>query len=421
MVKFTGNVVLEGSKGKSTRISLPTAYAETLEKEGMVFPGWVRITIDDVPPFFTWARRPPSRHAVDLGLPIRFVPVSMAKEQITVIVENAEPYRARSWTDLVGFDWLPYVDEKYLPVETLTGQLQINSRYEEPFVMKRVTEPVSTYRLLGWYQAEGSKSENAPDFTFTTSNVEQLTYYTRLVESVFGIPRERLSLEVLRSKNQTPAEACELYEKVEIQIVAERLRSGKGEHAGCIHVKKSQPLVLAVKQMLKTLLLHPVWPTKAAAKEYALGWLDGDGGITIYHHTGSVALILAGYKDEQIATLEALEKGFGWTLPKGAFGTPRDGTARMLSVDQMAELAYEGGFSRSLARARLIWALDERLGGWGVPPPQSRTTLEQWQRARSLFDEHLVHEAVWLKTLPEARKGFSLGIKGLPYPKRQKG
>lgn len=321
-------------------------------------PCWVRTRVNGGEWFFAWARRPPSRNSVDVGLTQRRFPLSLAGQEVDVDIESAEPYRAREWTDSKGFDWLPLVDlAHYFPTETVDGKLVLHNRYEEPFVMWRVTRLLETYRMLGWYQAEGSKSATAVDFSYANTNVELLRASVELLR-VWGIDRERLALTILRRPDEQPADARKVYADLDLPIVAERIRTGKGDHAALIQVRKSMPLFRLVLAALAHIFADP-FPAADVALAFVLGWLDGDGSIT--RRGGSDDLVLSGLEDEHAVVKRGLAQAFDWTYEVGSrYLNSDEGTHITLRMHEMVDLLDARAFTRSMSRVRLILAFGER-------------------------------------------------------------
>ena len=411
---FRQRIAREGSKGNAV---LTVPY-RVVDKLGARTAGWVRVRFGSTPWRFGYLRRAPSRPSSQIAVPttLGFPP----GDEIYVEIEPAEPYRARTWTEREGFDWLPFVDERYFPTETIDGKLILHSRYEEPFVMRRVTPIEETYRLLGWYQAEGSKSDNAPDFTFANTNVAAIKHYVDLIENAFWIPRERMSLEVLRHLNDDPKKIRAKYEALGVEIVSERARPREtGDDAGIFHVRKSLPFLRMICAAIDR-VFSCSWPSREAAREYALGWLDGDGSISIHHHNGySIEVRFSGLVGEQKVAIDALEHAFEWKLNGDHFGEPRHHTARTLRLDQAADLAAAGGFPFSMNRARLLWALQLRVDG--DPGGRSLTKREHVERARKIFHTQLASEWAVLNKHDLAAVGFLTATKGEPYPVKENG
>jgi hypothetical protein len=120
MLNFSARVVKEGSKSSSMRIAIPAAMVPQL---GFVPPGWVRLQVNDGDAFFAYARRPPSRNTVEVGITQRLFPLSMAGSTVRVQLEDASPWRTSPTTARVGFDWLPFVTEHYFPEEAGDGRV----------------------------------------------------------------------------------------------------------------------------------------------------------------------------------------------------------------------------------------------------------------------------------------------------------
>lgn len=192
---------------------------------------------------------------------------------------------------------------------------------------------------------------------------------------------------------------------MDVEIVAERVRPGKGGDAGVLHVKKSLPLLRATRAALAKVFAEE-FPSHETAREYALGWLDGDGTIT--RNRMAMALGLAGYEEEQKIVLRALHYAFDWPARNYKFGGVRSGTTRSLNIREAAELALAGGFSFSMSRARLLYGLE-----WGVIAP--RKISDGDAAAAHLIMKKLAPEIETLRRLMPPER-VPVGVKGLPYP-----
>jgi hypothetical protein len=417
--RFRAPVTKEGSKSSSMRVTVPK---RTVAAAALSAPCWVRTRVNDGEWFFAWARRPPSRNSVDVGLTQRLFPLSLAGNEIDVDIESAEPYRAREWTDSRGFDWLPLVDQAhYFPTETIDGKLALHNRHEEPFVMWRVTRLLETYRMLGLYQAEGSKSPDAPDFSMANSNPRLLAHAVELL-SAWGLDRSRLSLEVLRAPGEDPVSARAVYTPVGVEIVAERVRTGAGGRAAVLHVRKSMPLSRLVKAALAKLFVA-AFPSVDTAREYALGWIDGDANLII--NPTSIELRLAGGAEEHEVLKRALATAFGWTFDPGAYWRDfKQGTHITLRAHEMLDLIESHAFSLSMNRARLLVAFDQRTeklrtGEWRAPGALIRWGLLASTGALTALGERICAGHVrWADEIKKARQLLAAapkGVKGLPY------
>jgi hypothetical protein len=253
------------------------------------------------------------------------------------------------------FDWKPLVEAPH----TVVGDrlvISVKSR-NHTFDMLQKTPALPTYRMLGVYQAEGSKSPSATDFSFATSNPRFLASAVALLET-WGLSRDRLSLEVLRGLGESPTDACAAFACVDVEVVSERIRSGKGGHAGVLHVRKSSTLLHLVRRALAK-IFDEKFPSQDVAREYALGWLDGDGSVI--DRGSSIDLMLAGLADEHTVVKRALTQAFGWVFEAGSFyKNNKQGTQITLRAHEMLDLLDAGAFMFSMNRARLLVAFDRR-------------------------------------------------------------
>lgn len=418
-------------KPPGLRVTVPKSTVSRLV--GFAPPGWVRMTTADRPPFFAWARRPPSRPSVDVGLPRRLFEPELAGTEIEMVIEDATPYRAPpvpKSTGSTGFDWLPYVDaENYFPTETLDGKLLLHNRYEEPFAIRRVTATEPTYRMLGLYQAEGSKGSTALDVNLSSTN-PLLPRHAAELFTALGIGREHLSLEILRGHRDTADEARTAFAIEGVDIVAERATSTpsqKKASAGVLHVRKSKPFLRLIRGALSAVFASE-FPSEAAAREYALGWLDGDGTITIT--TSNPELRLAGLYDEHEVMKRALVSAFGWKLEPGSrYIDDKQGTHISLRAIELLDLLDANAFSFSMSRVRLLLAFDRRTHGlreiaegkrsaaggyarWGLVDEDGVTELGEKIRAGHKRWQVEIEKARQL----EATAPHLFGVKGVPNP-----
>jgi hypothetical protein len=423
MERFRARVAVEGSK-RGLRITVPQATVKRLDTP---LPGWMKLHIIGFDPQFVFARKPPSRSSVDISLPNRIFPPDLYSREIEATIENASLYRAPVAVDPrrpPGFDWLPLVTEHYFPTETVDGKLLLHNRYEEPFVMRRVTPIEPTYRMLGLYQAEGSKSAGAPDFMMATTNPQIIRHTVKLL-GMWGLGPERLSLEICRPHKTSPKAARVEFE-CGVEVVAERFRSTQSDGnntVGVLHVRKSKPLLRLVTGALVEHVFKSEFPSKEAAREYALGWLDGDGTITRLNNT-TVELRLAGLPDEHQVLRRALDKAFDWSRKDPKYNAGSYTTNITLRAFEMLQLLEAGAFLASMSRVRLLLAFDERttklrngvkvgaFARWGLHEDGELT-----ERGEEICRGHE-------RLLPEIEKARQLnataphlfGVKGVPNP-----
>jgi hypothetical protein len=320
------------------------------------------------------------------------------------------------------FDWRPFVTTPHVE-EGDQLVLAVPSRLHT-FRMPRRTPLLPTYRLLGVYQAEGSKSEQATDFSLANSNPRFLAHIANLIKTV-GFTRDRLSLELLREARQTKAEVRKAFACVDVEVVAERIRSGKGGHAGVLHVRKSLMLLRTTRNVLTSIFVEE-FPSKDTAREYVLGWLDGDGSII--DRGSSIDLMLAGLADEHAVVKRALTCAFGWIFERGSFHKDtKQGTQITLRAHEMLDLIDAPAFTFSMNRARLLVAFDrrtqnlrairkgEKIAGafvrWGLCKKGGVLT-ELGERICSGHARHAAEIEKARKILAAAPRG----VKGLAYP-----
>jgi hypothetical protein len=341
---------------------------------------------------------------------------------VTAEIEPAEPYRAKgSRTDY--FDWNDFVggDERTFATEEPNGILKLWSRYSAPLELLRCPPEEPLYRMLGFYQAEGSKSENAPDFMFANSNVELLR---DAIGNLFalGVKAEQLYAEVLQGVGESRESAIAKYESLPLRVAAVRPRSGKGGSAYVAHIHNSKPVLGMVVRVLAQIFANG-FPNKEAALAYALGWLDGDASITrVSSHT---ELRLAGLPDEHTVVCHALNRVFGWTLNDEKHIDTDQGTHIVLRASEMLDLLDVRAFQFSMNYVRLLLGLDNGTAGlrdskhrgpyvrWGLRD-QDGVLTELGERILDGYRRHLpeIETARKLKT----SSPHLFGIKGIPNP-----
>lgn len=428
MPKFDVFVGREGTKA-NLKVTVPYKTVATMQ---LPAPCWVRMRVAGGDPFFAMSRRTQSRNSVDIALPHWCVSRKLLGETVSAELEDAKPYRARAWTDQKGFDWLPFVrDEHYFPTETVDGKLLLHSRHESPYTIRRVTPLIETYRVLGFYQAEGSKSGTAADFSFANSNAGIVAQAVADLHSI-GFDKSRLSRTILRAPSEDPAEARAAYAQVDVRIVAERVRPGKGEHACLIQAVKSTPLLRLVRNALMRVFADD-FPSIEAAKAYALRWLDGDGSFTI--RGGSDDLMLCGHAAEHAVMKRALTQVFGWTFEAGSYHKNTDeGTQITLRTHEILDLIDAPAFMLSMNRVKMFLAFDRRTQGlvdivegrrsgsggfvrWGIIKDGQPTALGE----RILDGRRRHARAIELARRVEVTRPELFGVKCVPYPPEMEG
>jgi hypothetical protein len=407
---FEAPVVLEGktSKGdaRNRRICVPQKH-----RASITAPGWVWMRVDAGQPFFAWARRTPSRTSIDITLPSFAVPRLPTGRIVHIEVAPAETSAALELP--LQEDWLPHVDREHYFAQGLGDEIALWSGHEPPFFMRRTPlDEKLHWWLLGFYQAEGSK-KGAQDFHAANTNP---ALHAKMITALgtWGIDRSRLRLGLVHRKGTTDAAVRTLLEPLGLSIAFTRA-TRKNDPCGLLYVNSSLPLVKMVCAKLAD-VFERGFPSREAALAYAIGWLDGDGSISLDRKTGSINLRLAGTKEEHIVLLQALEYALGWSILAGSFGAVDGYTARALRLDYAAELAVVGAFTESMGRARLIHALAQRLARYS-DQGRSLTAPGDALRAQRLFNACLADEARILARHPLAAQDFVTGKKCAQYPR----
>lgn len=366
--------------------------------EGFQAPGWLRLTIDGCTPFFARARRPATRTTVEITLPHWHLPTVKKGDTVRVTAETAERFAALP-TGAMD-DWLPFVSrEHYFPVD-VRNTLALWNQHSEPFSFRRVpSNDEQHWWLMGFYQAEGSKGPTAADFSVANTNPLLLAKMMWALEA-WDIYRTRLYMGVLHRTGTPPEPAVRMFKPLGVEITSVSAQP-KNDATGVLHVYKSMPLMRLVRERLRALFAHG-FPSKQAARDYALGWLDGDGSITLGRTSDE--LRLAGHADEHAVLKTALVEGFGWVLGRrGNYRNTNDGTIITLQAREMLDLLDARAFICSMNRVRLLLAFGEQ------PASVVRVGHERYAhaiiKARNLW-----------ATRPEL-----FGKKGVPYPPEMAG
>jgi hypothetical protein len=356
MVKFSALVCYEGSRrgpGASFRIAVPAPLRDLAA--GFHAPGWTRLTVNGCTPFYAFARRPASRATVEITLPHWRLPDIRQGETVRVAVEPAERFCAAPAKHVD--DWLPFVlREHYFPVAD-DNTLALWNQHSEPFLLSRApADERKHWWLIGFYQAEGSKGQTAADFSAANTNPLLLA---RMVDALaaWGITRERLYMSVLHRTGTPAAPAVKIFEPLDVTITSVSAQP-KNDATGVLRVYQSMPLMRTVRERLRRVFADG-FPSKQAAHDYALGWLDGDGSITIGRTSDE--LRLAGHADEHEVLKRALVSAFGWSLgTRGRFRNTDDGTVITLQPHEMLDLLDAHAFACSMNRVRLLLAFGAR-------------------------------------------------------------
>ena len=374
--QFTVSVLREGSKGNK-RITMPVAAANRMRSAGTLFPGWVRLTVPGFQAIFVEARFPPSRPSVAITLPEWAFSGLKFGDEIDVTVEDARPYRA---VEADSDEWFHYVTDRYFP-RYQGDTLVLHSRHEPPFKLRRYIEKAA-WRVLGFFQAEGTKGATVIDWNVVNTNPALLKFISDQMVDM-GISKERQYMEVLQGPGETAAEANAVFEPVRVSISTTRPRvKERGGHAAILHGRSSRPLLLLMKKLLERVFQEGFeFPSRTAAHEYTLGWLDGDGTITVVGST-AVELRLAGLAEEHRILQQALGTAFGWGHDKGSgWKDNKQGTHITLRAQEMLDLLDAHAFQFSMSHIRLLCAFDkrtQRLREIHAGDPDRRGAFVRW-------------------------------------------
>lgn len=350
MIHFRAAAYFQGSSrtaGTSPCITIPVTHRA-------LFPGWLRLCVNGSSPFFAFARRDAvvtlSKHSVS-GI--------NSGDTLDISIESAEPYRARASTSS-RFDWLRFMprDANYFPTQT-GGALAIHYR-REPLALSRHPSEALAYWMLGFYQAEGAK-RSSNEWSVVSSNPLILRAVCMALTDGFGISVDRLRLDVLHAPGDDPQAARNYFGDVGARIGSTWVRTAhkkwksSGGRGAVLRVEKSIVFYRMTMAVLDRIFKRR-FPTRAAARAFALGWLEGDGGISI--NRGVTRLGLYGTASEIHVVLHALREGFSWAH-KGC-AQMRYTRVRSLAMLEASMLARAGAFAYSMNRARLLYALEQR-------------------------------------------------------------
>jgi hypothetical protein len=266
MASFVRSIRSEGG-GRGAILTIPAA---------LKFPeGWARVVLADASPYFMYVRGREKRFAV----PKWAFPNLKIGNTVRVEIEPAETFRAHG-KRAVCFDWNDYIGatQHTFATEEPDGVLRIWSQYSAPFDLLRCPPVEPLYRMLGFYQAEGSKSATGADFSFGNSNVELIRHEIGNLNAI-GIANTQLYGEILQGVGESRESAIATYDSLPLEVHAVRPRTGKGGSAYVLHARNSKPFRGMVIAAL-TKIFAEGFPNTDAAKAFALDWLHGDGSIT---------------------------------------------------------------------------------------------------------------------------------------------
>ena len=360
VIEFDAAVVQQPDYGRHASLSVSTRHL--LDAAGMHHTSWLRMRVDGSDPVFV------RRGKLAITLPAwKF---SAPERRVHLAIEPGESYRAIASQE-TRFDWLSLLpnDSSWFP--TQTGENLTVWYRREALTLRRLPPEDLTYWLLGFYQADGAK-RSVLEWSTVSSNPLVLSAIRTALTTGWGVPAERMYAQILHAPDDDPVAARAYFANVGVRVVSTRVRTQhkKWKSAGgrgCVlHVESSIVLYRLTMAALAQ-LFSDGFPSAAAARAFALGWIEGDGGVGGKKVT---VMKLHGSRDEVRLVLDAFHQGFGWTAKGGEHDDARFVGARSLQAHEACALARAGGFAYSMNRARLLYALEAR----------SRTVREIYSR-----------------------------------------
>jgi hypothetical protein len=226
------------------------------------------------------------------------------------------------------------------------------------FDLKRYTSLGVTCWLLGLYQAEGSKEGS--EFSVPNKNPFLLREVADVLVRDFQITRKRLGLRVQYAVDQDPRAVRDRFAAiVGVDVRTVRPRSGSGREVAELYLRDSNTFVGMINAALSWLIddngLGRL--SSDAARQFAIGFLDGDGSVKRNRRTGSVVLTMSGDERELTAVRNVVEQNFGWS-DKRFWGN--GDIARSLSMGEVADLIEWGVFRFTMSWPRLLYSLETK-------------------------------------------------------------
>ncbi len=308
-LKILTYIRMEGSKREGMCFSLPHKAHKALTLDG--WDGtWLDFELPNGERFTAHARWSQTKY--DVALPKRFHELTRVGAPLEVIVRDPGPekvYSSEAFSEY-GVDWAALAPPQVLPIQE-GPDLILHSRYSPPFRMRRFTPWKDAAWLLGFYFAEGSKGEKAPDWSLSNHGSASLAEVVRLLPEL-GIARNRLYLEILHTLNQAPDQTVEKYEDLDVEVTSVRPRIGKGNDAGILHVRDSLNFLRMFKELYERLPAVLEKIPREACKDFAFGFLEGDGNITLPASHGTRLHFVGADETQSRLALHALNRGLEW-------------------------------------------------------------------------------------------------------------
>jgi 3'-phosphoadenosine 5'-phosphosulfate sulfotransferase (PAPS reductase)/FAD synthetase len=403
------NLEVKDAGGGSIHVVVPPVWAR-----GISASGWgshVQVTVGDRT-FVGYLRESTGPHTTTfLALYRSELPEIKPGQELAITISPiVRPTKPATGVTEDGIDWLAFCDQEVVEQQ---DRLVFTNPKGQRFEMSRRTPLVEPAWLLGFYQAEGSKSAEGCEWTLTNKSAVYLSRVASILSGALAIPHNSISISTSHGEQFSPEDARERYAGLGVKFVGRPRCTSEREFAGTLHVMNGLPLKHLFEQVLAAFLDEGAISSlpRAALKAFALGFLDGDGTIT--GGGGNIRLGASGGEIEVLAAHRYLASAAGWPTRELKYKNASDGTSRYLSLSEAIDLLEADAFWPMYSRVRLLYAVDEKVqrirklaadpnslklphiqarwgyleraeGGWCVPEEASR----QAERFRA-FDEEL--------------------------------
>ncbi len=247
--------------------------------------------------------------------------------------------------------------------------------------------------LLGFYCAEGAKSGLV--FTLSQKSARFVKRAADALKESFGFAVAHLKLTVIYGR-VSERSAVAVYKDCNVPIVSTRLSSGEGvaqhEYSAILDVRDSKPFVQAILWGIDQIVTGDVELPLRAKQMFLLGYLDGDGTVTM---NSSTMLRVAAASEREARLLERIsadvfERGISGTVSKRHQDDLHASYDRSLTARDMLWLIQENAFSVTLSRPRLFHALH------GIIDPLLAGDVVDHRRWRGMTEEDVREIAVAL-------------------------
>jgi len=343
--------------GGSVHVVVPPVWAR-----GIVASGWgsrVQVTVADRT-FVGYLRESIGPHVTTfLALYRSELPSLKPGEEVSVELRPlAKPMKPAVGVTDEGIDWLAFCDEEVVEQQ---GRLVFTNAKGQRFEMSRHTPLVEPAWLLGFYQAEGSKSAEGCEWTLTNKSAVYLSRVASILSGALAIPHNSISISVAHGEQFSPEDVRERYAGLGVKFVGRpRCTSGR-EFSGTLHVMNGLPLKHLFERVLAAFLDEGAVSMlpRVALKAFALGFLDGDGTITCAG--GNIRLGASGGEIEVLAAHRYLASASGWPTRELKYKGASEGAVRYLTLAEAIDLLEADAFWPTYSRVRLLYGVDERV------------------------------------------------------------